>query len=286
MRFRRCAAVVCFSLLAFACSREKPGTDFLARVGNAYLRVEDLPVHDSTQDDSMSFRQNSINEWIATELMYQEAVRRGLADTEEIRRSLEAAKKGMAVNALLNEEFFEDTTTATSQSVADYFATHEQQFILREDVVLVSFARFDDRDVANSFRSSVIRGTSWDDVVTSVQNDPPVSSHLLQLSTRRYYTQSDLYPEQLWKVARTLQKEKISFVITTDIGYFVLLLHEIKTRGAPPDLAYVAGEIRDRIQIDARRTQYDALLQQLRSRFPVEVRLQTPDTSTTDLPAD
>jgi hypothetical protein len=273
-------------LLAYACSGEKPGTDFLARVGSSLLTEEDLPSHQGDQRDSLSFRQNFVNEWIATELLFQEAVRRGLAESEEIRRSLESARKRMAVNALLNEELFEDTAATTSQSVEEYFAAHQQQFMLREDVALASFARFDDRDVANSFRSRILRGSSWSDALSLVQHDPLLSPHLLQVFTRRYATRSELYPEQLWKVARTLKKEKVSFVITTDVGHFVLLLHDFKTNGTLPDLAYVGEEIRERMQIDIRRQHYDALLQELRSRFPVEVRLEAPEPPTGESPSE
>jgi len=82
-------------------------------------------------------------------------------------------------------------------------------------------------------------------------------------------------------VSRTLAIEKVSYVINTDVGYYILIVHGFKRQGEIPDFQYVRDEIRDRILIDARRQKYEHLLTELRSKHLIEVRLDLADTTDT-----
>jgi hypothetical protein len=101
--FRRAAFLVPVIAFFAGCSREGPSRPFVARVGSVELREEDIAgPADSlarARGKSMAF----INEWVVNELLYQEAQHRGLADTDEMRKQLEATRKRLAVEALLEK---------------------------------------------------------------------------------------------------------------------------------------------------------------------------------------
>jgi parvulin-like peptidyl-prolyl isomerase len=82
-----------------------------------------------------------------------------------------------------------------------------------------------------------------------------------------------LYPAELWKLAKNLARDEVSFVVKTDAGYYVLVAHSMKKQGDLPELEYVQKEIRDRILIEQRRTRYNKLLAELKSKHSVEIRL-------------
>ncbi|MDH4071410.1 MAG: peptidylprolyl isomerase, partial [Ignavibacteria bacterium] len=157
-------------------------------------------------------------------------------------------------------------------AIASYFADHQAEFTLAEDVALVSYARFDDRGAANRFRSGIVRGSTWTQATEDLLTDTLLIPHLKQLTTREYVTRPTLFPEELWKIARTLNPPGVSFVVNTESGYYVLYLHDFRRQGATADLPYVAEEIHGRLLIQSRRERHEELLRTLRSRFPVEVR--------------
>ncbi len=254
------------------CGKEDRPQDFVARVGTSLLTADDLLVSGGVRSDSSLAARNYINEWVSTELLYQEAIRRNLDNTEAVQKRVRDVSKRLAIEALLDEVLYQDSSEISEEKITGYFADHQSEFTLAEDVALVSLALFDERGAANTFRSGIVRGSSWDQATGKIQDDTLVSPHLLQLSDRKYYTASTLFPEELWKVARTITPSSVSFVITTDAGYYVLFLHEFRKTGQPADLPYVAHEIHGRLLMAGRREKYDALVRDLRSRFPVEVR--------------
>jgi peptidyl-prolyl cis-trans isomerase C len=262
------------------CSHDNRQVSYVARVDQAVLTERELVVApDSLANDRQRTREY-INTWITTELLYQEAQRRGLTENEELQRQLEAAKKQLAIAALLDRELYNvDATTLTEGTISAVYKASGDKFFLREDVVKVSFALFSERDAANTFRTRILSGTSWGDAVLQVQRDTLLRSRLRQVADHQYFTQANLYPEELWKLSRTLAKEEVSFVVKTEPGYYVLMVHNVKRQGELPDLAYVRNEIRDRILIEQRRRKYEKLLEDIRARHTVDIRMDFADTT-------
>jgi hypothetical protein len=276
-----CALALAVNILA-GCDRGGPGGgDFVARVGTSVLTREDLPPLGATPDSAaavMSF----INEWVATELVFEEAKRRGFLESDEVRSTMRAVEKRIAVDALLREVMFRETSSVSEDEINAYYSSNQNSFVLREDVALVSFVLFDDRAIANSFRSDIVRGTSWEDALHRAHNDTSLALHMQQVATQRYATQATLFPAELWKVSRTLKNNSVSFVIGTDEGHYVLFLHEFRRQGELPDLAYVSGEIRERLETAYRHARYEDLLSDLRVRFPVEIRFGSQGADSTN----
>lgn len=267
-------------LLPAGCSKPVGKKAVVARVDNAELTEADLNVVRASGADPLMPPREYINDWVVTELLYLEAAKRGLADSDELKRQLESVRKRLAVAALLQKEIYSgDSASVTDDAIAERFRSFAEDFALREDVVNASYATFNDRDVANAFRSEVLRGLQWHDAVTRMESDSVHRSHLLRTADHQYFTRATLYPEELWKLARTLGKEEVSFVIKTAGGYSVLKLHWLKRQGEVPDLDYVRNDIRDRLLIEQRRARYEQLIATLRARHAVEVHLDHADTT-------
>ena len=262
------------------CTGNRPGRPYVARVGSAELTEDEMAgPADSlarARGKSMAF----INQWVVSELLYQEAERRGLADSDELRRQLEATRKRLAIEALLDREVY----TAASDSIpeeeiAAAFRKNAAAFTLREDVVRLSDALFADRDAANQFRAALLKGGSWDEALASVGRDSTRGSSLRAVARNRFFTQAMLFPEELWKLARTLPKEEVSYAVKTPAGYYILQVHGIRHAGEVPEYEYARQEVRDRLLVERRRARYEQLVSDLRSRHKVEVNLSVVDTA-------
>ena len=115
-------------------------------------------------------------------------------------------------------------------------------------------------------------------MVREIQSDAEAQQGLLRVATNEYFSQAMLYPEELWKVARTLSKEDISYVVKTSAGYCVVFVHDTQRQGELPELEYAKSEIRERVMITRRNAKYNELLAKLRAKYEVDVRLGSTDS--------
>jgi len=276
----RAALLIALAGAVHGCARQSQRDPYVAKVGRSYLTQGEVSRSIGTGSEATAERQDFINSWITTELLYQEAVQRGLEDDDAVRMRIENSRKRIVIDALLEEVVYNDDTTGVTESdIAEMYKVKGDAFQLQEDVVQLSFARFSDRDGANAFRSRLLRGTTWTDAIAAVHGDSAAAAELLQVSTHEYFSKSTLYPEEVWKLARTLGREEVSFVVRTGVGYYVMITHSLKRRGEIPDLDYVWNEIRDRMLIRKRQERYNRLLTNLRAKFPVTMYTERTDTS-------
>jgi hypothetical protein len=257
-------------MLAAGCQRNTGGT-YVAKVGNSTLTKADIDRVRAQSRDSILDAHRYIDEWVITELLFQEAERRGIANDEEVRREAEQARRHFAVAALLQREIYDDTTGAGDDAIQAYYDQHKAGFTLREDVVDMSYAGFSERDSANAFRTQLLRGMPWDQAVAHYRDDSTGHSVLFQSATRQYFTRGRTYPPELWKLATTIPRGDVSFVMKVDKAFYVLVTNAVMRQGTVPDLDYVRNDVRDRLLIEHRREEYEKLIADLRSRSTVDV---------------
>lgn len=223
--------------------------------------------------------------WINDEILYREAVRRGLDNKESVRAQVEEARRQLAINALLQDEIYtQSSVESTPEEIAQYYSAHNKEFTLPTDVALVSFLLFTDRDAANAFRAVVLKGAPWAQAVRQAMADPKQSSVILATMDSSYYTQSTLLPVELWRVASASTKQEPSFPVHTDEGSYILIVWKLSRQGQIADLAYVEHEIGSRLTIDRRRRALEGLIEQLRSKHAVELMVSDrADTSSINL---
>lgn len=276
----RTVLLVSVIALLAGCSREGPSHPYVARVGSVELTEDDLAGPADSLARARGKSMVFVNEWIVSELLFQEAERRGMADSDQLRKQLEATRKRLAIEALLEKEVYgSGTDDVSADDIAGAFKKNLSSFTLREDVARVSFALFSERDAANQFRASILRGSAWDDALAVLKRDSAHSRELRADARNQFFTQATLFPDELWKLARTLPKEEVSYAVKTAAGYYVLTVHSMKRVGETPEFDYVSNEVHDRLLIERRRARYEQLVSDLRSRHKVEINLSVADTS-------
>lgn len=267
-------AATMFALVFAACGRDGGRGGYVARVNSAVLTEADI-VHlrDSLGETGAASREY-VNEWVVNELLYQEAERRGVIDEPAFREQLDATRKRLAVAALLQDAVYGklDSSSVSDDSIAAVFARSSQAYALHEDVCWASYVLFRDREAANAFRGTVLRGSSWETTLADVQSRTTQPPQVIRFSTRQFFTRSTLYPEELWKLARSLSREDISFPLRTDDGYVVLRAHQNFRQGDQPPLDYARAEVREHLLMDLRRARYEVFLGAVRKRFSVDIR--------------
>ena len=272
-------------LLIVGCQR-KTGTNVpLARIDNRTLTAEDIRVRfDTSQGISEAQLQQYIQRWLKDELLYREALAHGYGNSKEVEDKLEAARRELVINEYLDKTIYNERTSAsTPAEVQAYYDAHKSEFVLHNDVALLSYLVFSDRDAANKFRNTVLRGTPWYTALRELLNDPLQRTKVLTKGDTLYYSQASLVPADLWRVASAVTVKEPSFPISTTEGYYVIIVWQYEKQGQPADLRLVDGEIRSRLAIERRSQLYDSLVANLRAKHSVEILIGSSGNDTTRL---
>jgi peptidyl-prolyl cis-trans isomerase C len=251
------------SLAGLSCRRAEP-EDVVARVGDAVLTRSAANAHVDTAGADYPRRLAAYAaSWVNAQLVYEEAKRSGVENTESF-----AAATGEARRQLANQMFLDATIGAESVDVSEsalrtYYDGHAAEFIASEEMVKLNIAAFDRRDRASAFIARVGRDTNWAAAVRPADSAAVVPA--------RYYSQHTLYPPELWKAAGSLATGEASFPIKTALGYVVVQPVAVARQGAQAAFDAVRDEVRGRLIMEHRNRRYRELLGTLRQRYAVEV---------------
>jgi len=272
------------SLLLGCGKSEQPRTP-VARVDEEILTLEAIMARfDTTKAISQAQVHEYIERWLLNELLYREAVRRGLDRRDDTESKVQDARRTFAINALLDEEVYSRTSADINpEEIRKYYETNRPLFLLTEDVAYVSMVVFGSRDAANAFRTTVLRGKPWTAAKRELLENPEQSELVGGSVDSVHYTSRTLLPQELWRVATGIARGEPSFPVRTDEGFFVLIVWRIDRTGAPADFPYVSEEIKSRLTIQKRQQAYEEFVEGLRSKHSVQVLLspvESQDNST------
>jgi hypothetical protein len=267
------------------CQQKDSSRAALARLDNKTLTAEDIHVRfDSTQGITEAQLQQYVQRWLKDELLYREALARGFGNSKETNDRLEDVRRQLVISEFLDKAVYsEKTASSTPEEIQAYYDSHKGEFVLRNDVALISYVVFSERDAANRFRNTVLRGTGWYDAIRQLLSDSRQATKLLTKGDSLYHSQSSLLPADLWRVASSASLREPSFPISTTEGYYVLIVWQFGKQGQSADIRLVDGEIRNRLAIERRSQLYDSLVENLRTKHSVEVLMGSAAHDTTRL---
>lgn len=262
------------------CRKHEPPATPVARVDQETLTLEQvIGEFDTTQGVSQAQVYSYVQQWLTSELLYREAIRRGLDRRADIDEKLKGMRRQLAINALLDQEVY----ALMADSLGDddvrlYYEANRDQFILANDAALLSLVLFSKREAANAFRAIVVRSMPWGEALEQTRQDSAASATLLASLDSAYFTEATLVPGELWRVAAGVSRQEPSFPVRTADGYYVVMVWKLSRKGEPADLDYVADEIENRLLIDRRQARYREFLANLRARHDIQVLISQERT--------
>ncbi|GJQ20874.1 MAG: hypothetical protein HBSIN02_12290 [Bacteroidia bacterium] len=277
-------AVLGGGLTILGCQKPQQPRTPIARIDNQTLTLEEVVARfDSSRGVSQAQVHDYIQRWLTQELLYQEAVRRGLDKTDELESRMTEIRRQLAINALLDQEVYTHASQQNpEEQIHQYYNENQEEFRLSQDLALISFILFAEQGPAVAFRSRVVRGTPWADAAREMMADPATATKIIAMADSSYHTERSLLPGELWKAVLMTQRREPSFPVRTSEGYYVLITWKLARRGEVADLAYVREEIRSRLTIAGRRQMMDRLLENLRARHVVQILMSSvPQDSVT-----
>ncbi len=254
---------------------EKDGADgtVIARVNNAAFTLEELdaqipPFMTVPADRKKDF----VEEWISTEIVYQEAMKKGLNEDKKVKQQLDLLLKQYMANELLQRRL-ENEGDVTDFEVKEYFQEHERDFnsqIKIAHILLSTNAeaqKIYDKLKAGEDFITLARTFSLDSVTA------PNGGLIIDPTGKpRYFTFGEMFDTPEFERA-AFGIERIggySDIVTTDFGFHIIKLVDRKPTREKIKLEDVASPIKEYLRNIKQKNVMDSWIDSLKTTAEIE----------------
>jgi len=237
-------------LVFLNCGKNKDKIDkqVIVSVGNRNLTLEQLnreiPV--SVQPIvSQKQLSNYVQQWIEMELIYQDALRRGMDRDRDFEKELERSKREILVRKYYGK-YLSAEAQISDEEMIEYFEENKDNFILAQDEIKALHILVPTYNEANEARARIRRGEDFVAVARNVVRDSTERARI----HLDYFTADDVIPE----LSRSLfnnwtRAGNITDPIKTDFGYHVIKILDIRRKGSSRAFDEVKHLIEGRLKL-------------------------------------
>lgn len=276
-------SVAVLLLLTVGCRSEPAAPDFVARVGSAYLtrsELDEMLAALPPRQDSVEARGQVVEQWVTNQLLYQEALERGLDEDPEVQRQLEASRQSVLVSALILKLYEESPATPAPSELQAYFERNKEQLRLLEPFVRVRYLATHNADDAAAARRALQQAPEalQDSVFQALIRRHATDEQVSRTLAETYVAESRLFTNHppLREALARLRPSQIAPVIAIGSTHHVLQLIDRVPAGTIPEPAWIEEELTRRVLIGSRKQLYARQVQRLRTealaREDLEIR--------------
>ena len=247
------------------CSPPPEPEPFVARVGNAKLteaEIADLLKDRSAFLDSADAVSQIVEQWVTNELLYQEALARGLRGDPDVRTLLSDNERSVLIDALVTRFLATEIGEGPDEAaIQTYYEQHRDQLALREPYVRIRHRVFTNPDSAEFARQALTAVPLLDSGATGQVNTSGIQDDV-------FYPEAHVFAASpgLNTLLRDLKPGDVRLVTTPDSSYHVVQLLDRLPSGTVPDREMVRETIRERLTIEMRKQLYARQVERLRTR--------------------
>lgn len=251
-------SIVFLSLAIFGCSKETgmEKSAEVARVGDQALYIGEILTHlpeFAIQSDSVRIVHEYRDNWITSQVLYQEALRIGIDRHPIVRSRIERSRRDIIVHELREQVLLSlvPQNDITNQEITSFYEQNRAMFVLQERHVRVRHMISETHEMATLAGEALLAGETWDHVVQLYAVDKPysleteyqllgISEALVGFNTMRSYLQ-------------VVGLFEVSPIFKEDEYYHFIQIVEDRPPGDHPELQYVFEKIRDWIWLEKSR---------------------------------
>lgn len=280
-RFKRFYVSVLATIVGLAllsCVRNAPPKDYLARVEDTYLTMEDLKFLSILNPDGKvpdAQLQSFINNWIDTQMLSQQALKQDMDKDPYLKSRLENFYRHLLADTYARYDIYKNIAVS-DQEIQDYYDQHHQVFLWEHDAAEVVHYFTSSQDTAREIYNILRNGTPEEKTVLYQKNQPE----------SKIVTYQDVIPE-LGDVIFNTRAQGVLNIIHSDFGYHVVVVKQRFNAGTYQDINQVRDEIRERLIVSKQKKYYYQVLDSLKGVMDVEVNQETFNkVSSADSPFD
>lgn len=250
-----------------ACSEPEKPISYIARVNDSYLTESDLAELTDSLSVSEKSKSSIIKNWVKQEILYQEAIKQGLTETKEFKRTIENTKRQLASAMVLDQFSASSKPVYSDKDLENFFKETQTSFRLPFNSYYFNRIDFSDRETAVKFRTELILN-GWDQALNKFAKD----TCLVNISNGSLISEQDIYPVRLLRILEGLYPFEISIVIPDERGYYsvVQLLDKYSAQAIPPFEA-VKQEVENRYKSALTELALENYINDLYSKNEVEI---------------
>lgn len=259
-----------FAFVACAKKEEKKGP-YLAKVGSARITQTDLErelknLPDFAQKifEDKGGKEKFLDELIKKELLYQEALKKGLDKNAEYLRKVEDFKKITLIGQLLEKEI-ESKAKVSDQDVKDYYEKHKEDFAsvsqIRASHILVKT-----EEEAKKVLGRLKKGEDFAKIAKKSSIDPGSAKNGGDLG---FFSSGQMVPE-FEAAAAKLKVGEISEPVKTQFGYHIIKVTD-KKLGKPVEFEKVKNLISQHLSAEKQKEVFDSYIEELKKTYKVEI---------------
>jgi len=212
--------------------------------------------------DSLAAREQYVEQWVTGQLLAQEARRRGLRDSDEVRRQLEDNERNVLAAAFLGALYDEDAAGFSAADLETYFSRNRDRLRLREPYVRVRFVEAGTRATAEAARERLLAlarapEPARDSLFAGIAAEHALAPEASVALAGSLVPQSRLARQAAgvpWTVVAQLRPDETSEVLVApDSTFLIVQLAERAPAGATPELEWVSEEIRRQLALQSRQ---------------------------------
>ena len=264
--------IISFLLVFFACAKkgEEKGP-YLAKVGSAVITQADferefknLPQFAQMLFQGSAGKERFLDELVKKEMLYQEALKKGLDKDPKYLAKVEDFKKLTLVSMLLEKEI-ESKGKVTEQDAKNYYEKHKEDFAAVSQI-RVSHILVKTEDEANKILDRLRKGEDFAKLAREKSIDTRTAKNGGDLG---YISKGQLMPE-IESVAARLRIGEVSEPIKTKAGYEIMKVTD-KKMGKPIEFDKVQRVIMQRLAAEQQKEAFDSYVEQLKKSYKVEI---------------
>lgn len=238
----------------------------IARVGSEFLTLSmiksDVPNH-IWESDSVSAIKSYRDNWVNSQILYQEAKRLNIHQAEQISRRIASSERDILAAALretiiLNSE---SQLEVTVNEIQQYYENNRENFVLQERYIRVRHLATKTLNESREAKAQLMRGISWETVVERFSLN---KQETLRLATQFYPESVILLDNQpMREYLRVIGISEISPIRGHNGQFHFIQIVEDRPQGDHPDLDWIFEQIREWLGIEKRRRAFRAYEQNL-----------------------
>jgi hypothetical protein len=233
------------------------------------LTKEDLVKIIDTNNVSNFYKNEVIRNWINKEVMFQEAVKKGILKDSEFNRIIENSKKELANSMLIQNYYENEKVSYEPEELEEYYNGHQEEFRRFYDTYLMNRAVFNDEDKAVKFRNMVIE-SNWEKVSNVFKGD----SSLIDLTTNELLYDYEVHPAPVLRIVSGLNPGEVSIVINIDPGKYYSVIQEVQkfVKDSIPPFQLIKPFVEKRFLAQKKEDLIKSYIKELYSNNEIEIR--------------
>ncbi len=206
------------------------------------------------------------------ELLYQEALARGLHHQERLKTLLDQMRRDLLVAALLDAEFQDHELAFSEAAIRRYYDAHQADFRRIRPEIKARHILLTSQREANARRQTLLqRGESFTEVARKYSHDAATRNKGGELG---YF--SEVENPVLWAACQDMPLKRISEPVQTDYGYHLIQVQEQCEVGTVRNLAQVRSQIVETLVREHHRSQLDQFVAKLKNSADWAIVAPTP----------